>query len=54
MDPSTMASTRSSRAVSRSGFLDPWYSIAEERAMTFTERIWARLAVNASVMPSAK
>ena len=53
-EPSTTASTPSSRAISRSRCFVPLYCIADVREMTFTERICARLAVSASVMPSAK
>ena len=53
-EPSITASTPSSRAISGIGLRILLYCMAEVREITCRASIWARSAINASVMPSAK
>ena len=53
-EPSRIASTLSSRAISGRAFCAPLYFIAEVREMTRSALMRARSEMSASVMPSAK
>ena len=49
-----MPSAPNSRAICGKGFFADLYCMMEVREMTFSARIFERLAMRASVMPSAK
>ena len=53
-EPSTTASTFSSRAMSGRLFLESLYCIADVREITLTDSIFDRSVMSASVIPSAK
>src|SRR4029077_16576324 len=53
-DPSTIASTLNSRAISGRAFFAPLYCMTEVREMTRRDLTLARSVINWSVMPSAK
>ncbi len=53
-EPSSTASTFSSRPISASLFFVPLYAIAEVREITRSDRICASCVMSSSVMPSAK